>query len=123
MNKKILIIGLIWPEPNATAAGTRMMQVINFFLNNGYIIHFASASAKSELSFNLEGLGINCFPIELNHSDFDVQIKDIDPGIVLFDRFLTEEQYGWRVKESCPNALRILDTEDLHFLRKSPDKR
>lgn len=119
MNKKILIIGLIWPEPNATAAGTRMMQLINFFLKNGYTLYFASASAKSELSFDLEALGINCFLIELNHSDFDVQINDIDPGIVLFDRFLTEEQYGWRVSETCPRALRILDTEDLHFLRKS----
>jgi glycosyltransferase involved in cell wall biosynthesis len=38
---------------------------------------------------------------------------------VLFDRFMIEEQYGWRVGEQCPNALRILDTEDLHFLRKA----
>jgi glycosyltransferase involved in cell wall biosynthesis len=37
--------------------------------------------------------------------------------LVIFDRFLTEEQYGWRVSENCPDALRILDTEDLHFLR------
>jgi len=32
---------------------------------------------------------------------------------------MIEEQYGWRVMENCPNALRILDTEDLHFLRKA----
>jgi glycosyltransferase involved in cell wall biosynthesis len=32
---------------------------------------------------------------------------------------MIEEQYGWRVMEQCPNALRILDTEDLHFLRKA----
>jgi hypothetical protein len=36
---------------------------------------------------------------------------------VLFDRFMMEEQFGWRVAEKCPNALRILDTEDLHCLR------
>jgi glycosyltransferase involved in cell wall biosynthesis len=36
---------------------------------------------------------------------------------VLFDRFFTEEQFGWRVEQACPNALRILDTEDLHSLR------
>jgi len=29
-----------------------------------------------------------------------------------------EEQFGWRVAEQCPNAIRILDTEDLHCLRK-----
>ena len=119
MNKKVLIIGLIWPEPEATAAGTRMMQLISIFLKYGYELYFASASARSDLSCNFEALDINCLSIELNNSNFDIQIKEIDPGIVLFDRFLTEEQYGWRIQEVCPKALRILDTEDLHFLRKS----
>ena len=32
---------------------------------------------------------------------------------------MMEEQFGWRVTEQCPNALRILDTEDLHSLRKA----
>jgi len=41
---------------------------------------------------------------------------------VLFDRFITEEQFGWRVAEQCPNALRVLDTEDLHFLRKAREE-
>jgi glycosyltransferase involved in cell wall biosynthesis len=31
---------------------------------------------------------------------------------------MMEEQFGWRVAEQCPKAVRILDTEDLHFLRK-----
>ena len=31
---------------------------------------------------------------------------------------MIEEQFGWRVAENCPNAVRILDTEDLHSLRK-----
>src|SRR5690606_21629836 len=43
--------------------------------------------------------------------------KALNPNIVLFDRFMVEEQYSWRVKEACPGAIRILDTEDLHFLR------
>jgi glycosyltransferase involved in cell wall biosynthesis len=30
---------------------------------------------------------------------------------------MIEEQFGWRVAENCPNALRILDTIDLHSLR------
>ena len=29
----------------------------------------------------------------------------------MFDRFMMEEQFGWRVSEKCPQALRILDTE------------
>src|SRR5690606_9959542 len=33
--------------------------------------------------------------------------------------FMTEEQFGWRVKQVFPNILTILDTEDLHFLRRA----
>ena len=33
-----------------------------------------------------------------------------------------EEQFGWRVAENCPDALRILDTEDLHCLRLARQK-
>jgi len=41
----------------------------------------------------------------------------LNPEIVVFDRFLTEEQFGWRVDKNCPDAIKILNTEDLHFLR------
>lgn len=119
LNNRILIIGLVWPEPNATAAGSRMIQLIELFIEQGYTISFASASMKSDLSFDLSQLGVTCFDIVLNSSSFDVSLKKIDPGIVVFDRFLSEEHYGWRVQEVCPEAIRILDTEDLHFLRKS----
>jgi glycosyltransferase involved in cell wall biosynthesis len=30
---------------------------------------------------------------------------------------MLEEQFGWRIAKHCPDALRILDTEDLHSLR------
>ena len=119
LNNKILIIGLIWPEPEATAAGSRMIQLVNFFIKQGCQLSFASAAAKSDLSFDFSDLPVSCFHIELNSSSFDDLLKKLDPGMVVFDRFLTEEQYGWRVQQTCPEALRILDTEDLHFLRKS----
>lgn len=115
--KQLLIIGFVWPEPNATAAGTRMMQLIALFQNNGYTITFASTASKTETTVDLESIHIKTAPIELNNSSFDIFVKELNPAIVLFDRYLTEEQFGWRVAENCPNALRILDTEDLHFLR------
>jgi glycosyltransferase involved in cell wall biosynthesis len=60
--------------------------------------------------------------IALNDSRFDQFVRDLDPAIVLFDRFMVEEQFGWRVAEQCPLALRILDTEDLHCLRRARQK-
>jgi len=35
---------------------------------------------------------------------------------------MTEEQFGWRVTENCPDAIKILDTEDLHCLRAARQK-
>ena len=118
MNKILLIIGFVWPEPKSSAAGSRMMQLIHYFQSQKYNITFASPCAKSDNAFDLKSIGIDPVTIELNHSSFDVFIKKLNPEIVLFDRFMMEEQFGWRVAEQCPNAVRILDTEDLHCLRK-----
>ncbi|RZM15650.1 MAG: hypothetical protein EOO88_43385, partial [Pedobacter sp.] len=117
-NKRLLVIGLVWPEPNSSAAGTRMIQLINVFLANGFEVFFASASNKSDFSYNLPSLGVRELEIKLNDPSFDTAIKQLSPEVVMFDRFATEEQYGWRVQEACPDALTILDTEDLHFLRR-----
>jgi glycosyltransferase involved in cell wall biosynthesis len=114
----ILIIGAVWVEPNSSAAGSRMMQLIELFLKKNYKVVFTSASQKNENALNLCTLQIEEVSIELNNTSFDIFIQDLQPSIVMFDRFMTEEQFGWRVAENCPNALRILDTEDLHFLRK-----
>lgn len=116
--KRLLIIGFIWPEPKSSAAGTRMMQLIEAFQSQNYAITFASPNTKSDKAFDLESIGVFQKNIELNHSSFDDFINIFKPSIVLFDRFMMEEQFGWRVAEHCPNAIRILDTEDLHCLRK-----
>ncbi len=119
MAQKVLIIGKVWPEPKSSAAGSRMMELIDVMQNEGWDITFASAASDSKYSVNLDDLGIKKARIELNRSTFDHLIKDLDPDMVLFDRFMTEEQFGWRVAEQCPDALRILDTEDLHCLREA----
>ncbi len=117
LKKQLLIIGAVWPEPNSTAAGTRMLQLIRLFLAAQYRITFASASAESSHRFPLEDLEVTLQNIELNHTSFDVFVEKLKPDTVLFDRFVMEEQFGWRVAKKCPEALRILDTEDLHCLR------
>ncbi|MEN3324331.1 glycosyltransferase [Mariniflexile soesokkakense] len=118
MAKELLIIGFVWPEPKSSAAGGRMMQLMRFFQTQNYQITFASPCAKSDNAFDLESIGVVQVAIELNHSSFDGFVKELNPNIVLFDRFMMEEQFGWRIAEQCPDALRILDTEDLHCLRK-----
>ncbi len=116
-SNKILVIGLTWPEPNSTGAGVRMMQLLQVLLDNKYVITFVSTASETTFSFDLNTIGIKTKRILLNDATFDDFAITLSPDIVLFDRFLTEEQFGWRIAEKCPNAIRILDTEDLHSLR------
>ncbi|WP_396137831.1 glycosyltransferase family 4 protein [Flavobacterium sp.] len=117
--KQLVIIGSVWPEPTSTAAGNIMLQLISLFQEQDYSITFLCSASPSEFSFDLNQISVATQSIQLNDNSFDLLIKELNPTVVLFDRFMIEEQYGWRVMENCPNALRILDTEDLHFLRKA----
>lgn len=113
----LLIIGYVWPEPNSSAAGSRMLQLISFFQQQGYQVTFASPAQRTEHMINLGTLDVISVDISLNCSSFDEFISELKPDVVMFDRFMMEEQFGWRVSEQCPQALRILDTEDLFCLR------
>ncbi len=121
-NRRLLIIGSVWPEPNSSAAGGRMIQLISLFQNQGYAITFASPAQDSEFMVDLSDFNVTKKDIALNCSSFDAFAKELNPDVVLFDRFMVEEQFGWRVAENCPDALRILDTEDLHCLRTARQK-
>ena len=117
MSERLLIIGTVWPEPDSSAAGSRMLQLIAFFRQQNYEITFATTASESEWSFALDTVEVRKASIKLNCSSFDDFVTDLQPDIVVFDRFMIEEQFGWRVAENCPTALRLLDTEDLHCLR------
>lgn len=121
-NQHVLIIGFVWPEPNSSAAGGRMVQLISIFAAQGFDVTFASPAMDSDYMIDHESLGVAKKSIALNCSSFDVFVKELNPTIVLFDRFMMEEQFGWRVAENCPDALRLLDTEDLHCLRLARQK-
>ena len=118
----LLVIGYVWPEPNSSAAGNRMIQLLQLFQQAQYNIVFASAAQKSSYEYNLADLGIEEKAILLNHSSFDEFLVNLQPQLVLFDRYFIEEQFGWRISKICPKAIKILDTEDLHFLRHARQK-
>lgn len=115
--KTILIVGYVWPEPRSSAAGARMMQLIELFCEQGWQVTFASAAALSDYRVDLKSLGVHEQSIVLNCDSFDAFVAELHPDIVIFDRFFSEEQFGWRVERACPSALRVLDSQDLHSLR------
>ncbi len=120
--QKVLMIGLVWPEPNATAAGIRTIQILQFFRDIGAHITFSSTASKTPYTYPLEELGVTSTPIKLNDPSFDLFLENLQPTTVVFDRYLTEEQFGWKVAKIIPNALRIIDTQDLHSLRNSREQ-
>lgn len=120
--KSLVIIGTVFPEPASTAAGKRMLQLIDLFLEMNFKITFLSAANASAFSYDFQNLEVQNFNIKLNDDSFDDVIKKISPDIVMYDRYVSEEQFGWRIAKICPNVMTVLDTEDLHFLRKAREE-
>ncbi len=113
----VVVVGYVWPEPNSSAAGQNMLSIIERCLAAKFNVTFLTAATDSKHKADLLTMGVNVQSVALNCSSFNALIADIAPDVVVFDRYMTEEQFSWRVKEVCPNALRVLNTEDLHSLR------
>ncbi len=116
---RVLILGYVWPEPGSSAAGRRTMDLIQLFLEQNWQIDFATSAGPSEFRVDLTALGLREHTVALNNDAFDAWIGELKPDLVVFDRFFTEEQFGWRVEKVCPEALRVIDTIDLHSLRET----
>jgi glycosyltransferase involved in cell wall biosynthesis len=99
-----------------------MMSILRLFKAQGWQVEFATPAQESDHAIDLADEGISSKGIALNCDSFDTYIKTYQPDIVLFDRFMMEEQFGWRVEKNCPHALKILDTEDLQCLRNARHK-
>ncbi len=115
--KKILVIGYVWPEPNSSAAGGHMMSILRLYTQQGCQVEFATPAQPTDHMIDLAKEGISSKEIKLNCDSFDDYVAEYQPDMVMFDRFMMEEQFGWRVEKMCPQALKILDTEDLQCLR------
>ncbi|WP_076462722.1 glycosyltransferase [Marinobacterium stanieri] len=113
----VLVIGYVWPEPASSAAGYRMLSLLDTFRQQDWRVIYASPAEKSIHRTDLPARGIEEVTIRLNCASFDDYIRQLQPDIVMFDRFMMEEQFAWRVEKHCPEALRVLDTEDLSCLR------
>ncbi|GLS26735.1 glycosyltransferase family 4 protein [Marinibactrum halimedae] len=112
-----VVIGWVWPEPTSSAAGSHVLSILDVLKESCEELWFVSSAQPGERAADLSSLGIHSRTITLNCSSFDDFLLDVKPDVVMFDRFMMEEQYGWRVQKNCPDALRILDTEDLQCLR------
>ncbi|WP_091388652.1 glycosyltransferase [Microbulbifer marinus] len=114
--KRALLIAKHWPEPASTAAGRRTLDILDLLADAGYRVEIASPAQPTPFQAKT---GYGEHPIEVNESSFDRWVRALNPALVIYDRFMMEEQFGWRVREQCPDALTLLDTSDFHSLREA----
>ena len=124
-----------WPEPNATAAGTRTMSLLRHFSSPISSqsstclfdsVHFGCGANMPQSSSGIDegsANGVNWHQIKPNRSN---QMRNLIQNIeanggpiqaVIFDRFYAEEAFSFKIREECPTAVRILDMQDVHSLR------
>ncbi len=95
------------------------MRLLEACLEAGFEVRFVSPCQENIHQRALESRGIRTTRLLPNDSGFDAFISGYKPEIVCFDRFMIEEQFSWRVREQIPEAVRVLDTVDLHSLRRA----
>lgn len=107
----------LWPEPRSSAAGVRTIEIGQFIRRLGYQLVGVAPGAASSHSDEWQNTGVRTLTCDPNSSEAAEILKTLSPELVLYDRFYTEEKYGWRARELWPKALHMIDTSDLHCLR------
>lgn len=115
---KVFFVSNVWPEPDSSAAGRHMLQLLESLHRSGAEIVFGCTSAPSAFMSETVRQLCRLEQLRMNCSSFDTLVKQLKPDIVVFDRFMAEEQFGWRVRDAAPDAACVLNTEDLHFIRR-----
>ena len=100
----------------------RTHDLVSSLLRRDATVDFAATSAVDERSKPhvgaLERLGARPHVVRPNQEAAFVETLDeVRPDVVVFDRFYVEEMFSWMVEKHAPDAMRILDMQDVHALR------
>ena len=118
--KKVLFVGFVWPEHGSSAAGVRTRAIIEGFQSWGWEVHCHASASRNSFSEELDRKGVvthQCLPNR--EEEFAEILENARPDVVIFDRFLSEEAFSFRVRELRPGAMRVLDMQDVHALRRN----
>ena len=126
----VLFLSFVPLSPETSAAGVRTRDLMEGFLKAGFSdVHYACASKMDEqenakVNKQLVERGVKFYANAIpNREDaFKTVLEECGKrnpiDVVVFDRFLAEEAYSFRVREMCADALRVLDMQDCHALRR-----
>jgi len=112
MSTKILFVSFVWPEPSSSAAGVRTMSLIDACLKSGYNVHYLACANPNQFTEKLKFAGVETHHVPPNRGEeFDAVCRRSPFDAVIFDRFLAEEAFSARVRETLPSSARILDMQ------------
>ncbi|KUF75760.1 hypothetical protein AM587_10005853 [Phytophthora nicotianae] len=118
--KKVILAGSVWPERTSSAAGVRSADIISVLQERGFQVLCVSPSRLNDHTARLEEeQDVRCVQADANTDAFQKLLLETMPQLVMFDRFIAEEMYGWQAKKYAPEALRVLDLQDVHFIRRA----
>lgn len=115
----VLLLTYVWPDGQASAAGARTCAVLKHLRQRGMRCTVACAAkpdARSRQALNAVDVeGARVLP---NRSQWNrTMLEQWAPDVVVFDRYYAEEAWSHDVQAVAPQAMRILDTQDVHGLR------
>jgi len=116
--RSVLFVSFLWPETTSSAAGVRTTSLLRAFQSWGWSVHYLGCAKPNEHTAALEAQGITVHHVSPNRgAEFEATLQATAPHAVVFDRFMAEEAFSFRVRAAAPSAARILDMQDLHSLR------
>lgn len=117
--QRVLITPYVWPELTSSASALRTEGLFLACERAGWKVSVLSSCRPNEWMERLKKRGFEVASFDPNDSSVETWLLEQNPDVAIFDRFVTEEQWSWRIQRLFPKSVRVLDTSDLHFLRRT----
>jgi O-antigen biosynthesis protein len=98
------------------------MELAGFIRDFGYELTVLSPCRENAASAELNAAGIRTIPCAANDSSVAALLAPLPASLVIYDRFVMEEQFGWRARALWPEATHVVDTQDLHSVRRARER-
>jgi LmbE family N-acetylglucosaminyl deacetylase/glycosyltransferase involved in cell wall biosynthesis len=119
-SRHALVIDMVMLTPDQDSGSLRMLQLLELIRDQGLQVSFVASNLELRGRY---GRDLQERGIEVLHAPYCTSVegylKDNGPqlDLVIVSRLLAAERFLPLVRAHAPNAVRVFDTVDLHFLR------
>ncbi len=115
--KHVLYVASLFPQPNASAAGVHTMSILQAIINKikPQRITFAAPQVANNMHANaLQNYFSNTLVntvtmLPNNTTSMENAILSVT-DLCIFDTFINEELFGWKVNQIAPHCMTVIDT-------------